>query len=78
MSVFWNKAKKDPGIRNEAMKQLFKDREAYKSERSDARQRGDSSMAHSLNGKIANCTRKLNILLMISLDEAIARHKDEK
>ena len=93
MSVFWDKLKagndsiaaieKDHAnyrhtSRNEAMQQLFNDREAYRAERSDARQRGYSTMAHSLNAKIANCSRKMNILLAIALDEAIARNKAEK
>lgn len=57
--------------RNAYMQQLFDDREAYRRERDDCRKRGDSTMAHSLNARIANCTRKMNLLMMQWLDERI-------
>jgi hypothetical protein len=64
--------------RNAAMQHLFSDREAYRAEREEARKRGDVTMARSLNAKIANCTRKMNILLLIGIDETIARNKAAK
>jgi len=60
------------------MQQLHADREAYRAEREDCRRRGDMTMARSLNAKIANCTRRMNVLMFASLDESIRQQGSAK
>jgi hypothetical protein len=57
------------------MMQLHEDREAYRAERKAARERGDWVTARSLNARIANCTRRMNVLIFASLDETIRERK---
>jgi hypothetical protein len=59
------------------MQQLYRDREAYRAEREDARKRGDSTAAHSLNAHIANCTRKMNELMQEHLNQQAHYYHEE-